>query len=124
METLIIIAKSAAILSLFYLTYRIVLQKDTFFSANRHYLIGGIIASLTLPFLQFTQISFIDMPVYETIPMSANFSPVVSEMIPVEPSFIINWWMVALVTYLIGVAVMLFRFGIQLASLHLSLIHI
>ncbi|MBV1925287.1 MAG: hypothetical protein KUG49_02105, partial [Dokdonia sp.] len=118
METLIIIAKSAAILSLFYLTYRLVLQKDTFFSANRHYLIGGIIASLTLPFLQFTQTSFIDLPVYEAVPMSTQFSPVISKMIPVEPSFSINWWMVALVIYLVGVSIMFIRLGIQLASLH------
>ena len=118
METLIIIAKSAAILSLFYLSYRIVLQRDTFFEANRHYLIGGIIASLTLPFLQFTHTSFIDMPVYEAISVPTNFSPMVSEMSLVAPSFVIDWWMVVLVTYLVGVGVMLLRFAIQLISLN------
>lgn len=118
METLIIIAKSAAILSLFYLSYRIVLQRDTFFEANRHFLIGGIIASLTLPFLQFTHTSFIDMPVYEAMPPTANFSPMVSEMSVVAPSFVIDWWMVALVTYLVGVVVMLLRLTIQLVSLN------
>tara|TARA_R110002051_G_scaffold10001_1_gene37889 strand:- start:2496 stop:5351 length:2856 start_codon:yes stop_codon:yes gene_type:complete len=118
METLIIIAKSAAILSLFYLSYRIVLQRDTFFEANRHYLIGGIVASLTLPFLQFTRTSFIDMPVYEAMPVTTNFSPLVSEMSVVAPSFIIDWWMVALVTYLVGVGIMLVRLTIQLVSLN------
>lgn len=118
METLIIIAKSAAILSLFYLTYRMVLQKDTFFSANRHYLLGGILAALILPFLEFTQISLIDMPVYESLPTTTRFSPVVTETTAIASSFSVDWWMVALVTYLIGIGIMFSRLGIQLASLH------
>jgi hypothetical protein len=117
METLIIIAKSAAILSLFYLTYLLVLQKDTFFSANRHFLIGGIIAALTLPFIEFTQTSFIDMPIYEAMPVTTSFGPMTQEMTPVAPSFTMNWWLVALITYLVGVGIMLTRLGIQLASL-------
>ncbi len=116
METLIYLLKSASILTLFYLVYFIVLRKDTFFSANRVYLIGGIIASLLLPFVVFTKTVYIDAPVLNSFVSFYN-NPNSNPIIEVQP-YIIDWWNVILIIYLAGVLYMSLRFTNQLISLY------
>ena len=65
MELLTYIAKSAGILTLFYVVYLVVLQNDTFFSANRTYLLTGIISALVLPFVTFTSVTIVAVPIVE-----------------------------------------------------------
>ena len=61
MEALFIyLLKSAGILTIFFLAYKFLLQKETFFSLNRHYLLGGIIASLLLPLVVFTSYIYVE----------------------------------------------------------------
>ncbi|RNC89423.1 MAG: M56 family metallopeptidase [Allomuricauda sp.] len=56
MEPILIhLAKSSALLLLFLVSYLIFLRKETFYTSNRLYLIGGILISLFLPFFQLTK---------------------------------------------------------------------
>jgi len=116
MEPFIYLLKSAAILTLFYFVYLIVLQKDTFFTSNRHYLIGGIITSLLLPFVIFTKTIYIDIPVISSL---QNYNNVMvgnsSETIQLV-SF--NWELLLIFIYSIGILFMSFRFIYQLFSLY------
>lgn len=43
--------KSSAITIIFYLCYKLFLQKETFFQSNRWFLLSGIVIAFTLPFL-------------------------------------------------------------------------
>ncbi|RMB60575.1 hypothetical protein EAX61_07065 [Dokdonia sinensis] len=118
METLTYIIKSIAILGIFYVIYMIVLRRDTFFTANRHYLIGGILAAILLPFLEFETITYVPAPVVEELPFINNFDSAQWEtMTPAEAQFTIDWFQVLFVIYCIGVSVMITRFFIQLFSL-------
>ncbi|MEP0266510.1 M56 family metallopeptidase [Dokdonia sp.] len=119
METFIYITKSIAILSIFYIIYRIVLQKDTFFTANRHYLLSGIIAALVLPFLEYTKTIYQDIPnIPITTATDSYFIPATIETIPHQESIAIDWWQVSLLLYGIGIFVMITRLTIQLVSLN------
>ena len=43
--------KSSAITIIFYVCYKLFLQKETFFQSNRWFLLSGIIIAFSLPFL-------------------------------------------------------------------------
>ena len=119
MEIVIIIAKSAAILTLFYVLYLAILQKDTFFTANRHYLLAGIIAALVIPFIEFTKTVYIEMPMAPTTPFAeGDFIPMLLENTTQDTTFEINWWAIVLIFYSIGVLLLLGRLVMQLVSLY------
>ncbi len=115
MENLILIIKSASLIAIFYSIYRFFLAKETLFSFNRHFLLGGMIASTLLPFLIITkQIVIAVEPIKDstsTMPISQNIA---FNSAQVE---IINWWQVLLVIYLVGAVIMGFRLVFQLLSL-------
>ncbi|WP_299765719.1 M56 family metallopeptidase [uncultured Dokdonia sp.] len=120
METFIYIIKSIAILSIFYIIYRIVLQKDTFFTANRHYLLSGIIAAMIFPFIEYTKTIYKDIPaIHTTVIENAPFLAATETIIqPQVQPLEINWWQIGLIIYTIGVCIMMIRLCIQLISLH------
>jgi len=116
MEFFIYLSKSATILFLFYLVYVIVLRKDTFFTANRFYLLSGIVAALWFPLLTFTQTVYVEIPpfipeAYTTIQTGQALETTTAS----APPF--NWWYVATMGYLIGVIYMLGQFVFRLNSL-------
>ena len=117
METFIYILKAAAILSIFYLVYILVLRKDTFFSANRYYLIGGIIASILLPFVVFTKTVYLNTPL--TKGLMHNTNGIIINPEAVSSSTSIDWIYIFSTLYLIGIFIMSIRFIKQLASLYL-----
>ncbi|MBK0368999.1 M56 family metallopeptidase [Flavobacterium agrisoli] len=56
METITLyLLKSAALFTLFYLTYVSLLRKETFFKANRWFLLSGLLTAVLLPFVTFTK---------------------------------------------------------------------
>ena len=116
MDFLIYIAKSAGILSLFYLIYRLALRKDTFFKTNRFYLLFGLACALFLPWLTFTQII-----IMEAIPVVAsNYSEEIIntstiQLAPEAKTFPI--WKLALWGYLIVMGILFIKFVVELSSL-------
>ena len=55
--------KASAILILFYLFYKLLLQKETFFQLNRVFLLAGLICSVLIP--------LIVIPIYVEIPATS-----------------------------------------------------
>lgn len=115
MELLTYIAKSAGILTLFYVVYLVVLQNDTFFSANRTYLLTGIISALVLPFVTFTSVTIVAVPIVEASQEYTSIVPFTTTETPSETPF--NFVELIFYGYLLGIAVMLVRFTTQLYSL-------
>ncbi len=107
--------KSAGILAIFFFSYQFFLKKETFFKTNRHYLLAGILGSILLPLVIFTNYVYVEpIEVFNQnwlltdIPITYN---VVEEAEP------FNWFQFATYIYLIGVLVFAIRFAIQLTSL-------
>ncbi|MEM7086621.1 MAG: M56 family metallopeptidase [Bacteroidota bacterium] len=117
MEIGIYLLKSVAILTIFYVVYFIFLRKDTLFTAKRHYLLGGIIASLFLPFLEFTKTIYKEAPVFEPVTLSESMPAVAETFVANEAAAPIDWWQLALWVYALGVLFMLGRLLYQLISL-------
>ena len=97
---------------MFYLSYHILLRKETFFNSNRWFLLAGLISSVVLPLVVFTKIVWVD-------PTPTNFDwskiPVTT---PIEnEDFEINWYFVFAVVYSIGILVFLMKFAFDFYSL-------
>lgn len=116
MEFFTYIAKSAGILTLFYTVYILVLRKDTFFSANRSFLLAGIVAALLLPFLTFTTTTLIEIPVSTVNDATSEFVPT-NFITPTSVQETLDIWQLILWGYSIGMGIMGIRFLVQLSSL-------
>lgn len=112
METLFIfIAKSSGLIALFYIAYFLLLRKETFFTANRWFLLAGLITSVILPWIVFTTIVWVDpSPTadWSRIPMTATQ----------EENFEINWFLVLAIAYVIGTVLFLTQFALDYYKLN------
>ena len=113
MDFLIYLLKSTAVLSLFYLTYLVLLQKETFFETNRKFLLGGVFVSFVLPVAVFTQIVYEEMPVFD---FTVNTVGVALAETP-QNSFEFGIWEAVLTGYLLGAGVMCLLFVWKLYEL-------
>ena len=77
------------------------MRKDTFFTKNRYYLIGGIIISLLLPFVVFTKTIYVEAPVSNSIASYAYNSNSIP-IIETSP-YTVDWWNIITIIYFIGV---------------------
>jgi len=102
--------KSTAILSLFYIFYKLFLQNETFFQSIRSYFLIGVLTAIALPFIVIPEYVMVEQA---AIPAKIFESNVAS--IPFEKK--IDWNEILLLSYLLGVAILAFRFLIQLGSL-------
>ena len=102
--------KSTAILTIFYLFYRIFLQNETFFKSIRTYFLIGIISSLLLPILVITKY-------VEAIPIKIPSGMTFTENSSILSVESINWFQVLLIVYGLGVIFFAIRFMAQLSSL-------
>ena len=114
METfLIYLLKSSGILLLFLFTYSFFLKKDTFYKSNRVFLVVGVVASVLLPLLSFTEI------VYLPINQEQNFTwtKIQTEE---DSSFFTTalLYKTILFFYVIGVCYLLSRLITQILSLY------
>ncbi|MEL0651099.1 M56 family metallopeptidase [Algibacter sp. TI.3.09] len=104
--------KVSALLAIFYVCYKVFLQRDTFFNENRWFLILGIVTAFVLPFLVipiYIEYTPVDVPNFNNIPTE------VSENIE-TPFNILDYLPII---YLLGVIGFSIRFLIQLTSLSL-----
>lgn len=115
MENFIIyLGKASILLAIFFLPYYFLLRKETFFNANRWFLLTGIVASLALPLFVFTKIIFVE-PIANNLqtPFANAF-----EIAPTEvPDFAINWFYFAFGAYFIGVCFFFVKFAKDIFSL-------
>ncbi|HQZ23885.1 MAG TPA: M56 family metallopeptidase [Flavobacterium sp.] len=113
METLFIyLIKSSGLIGMFYLSYHILLRKETFFNSNRWFLLAGLISSVVLPLVVYTKIVWVD-------PTPTNFD---WSKIPVTNTvenevFEINWYLFFAFVYSIGILAFLVKFAFDFFSL-------
>ncbi|MDT0555937.1 M56 family metallopeptidase [Patiriisocius hiemis] len=116
MEILLYVLKSAGILALFYLVYNTILQRDVNFKANRHFLIGGVIAAITLPFLTFSYTTYI-----EALPLDDSafvlIEQPIEEIKTSQEVVVIDWLIIAVTVYALGFLFMFIKIVVQLVSL-------
>ncbi|MWB96344.1 peptidase M56 [Flavobacterium sp. GA093] len=118
MEALILfIAKSGGLLILFYLAYYFLLRKETFFTSNRWFLLAGLITSVVLPFIVYTQIVWVDPTPAPVSDYNYDTTYFPQQTIQ-EESFEINWNYVSLGIYALGLAAFLIKIGIDFYSLN------
>lgn len=120
MELLGLLLKSFGVLTLFYLVYKLILQKHTLFTAHRYFLISGLISAIVIPFITFTKKVTIVIPSQPTnhVPFytfldSSNTTPVIALSNPE-----INWWELLMVIYGLGILIMTIKVLLQLLSLY------
>lgn len=115
MDALIYLAKSSAILGLFFLIYSVFLNKETFFKANRIYLVSGVFVALILPFVSIKKTVYVaPTPLITDVLKSTEFIQVAAPA--TEPTAAINWIYVFGVLYALGVLFMFGKFVIQIIS--------
>ena len=107
--------KSSAVLFIFYISYKVFLQRETFFQFNRLYLLLGLFISIFVP--------FVVIPIYiEYTPNNMQFAPmnnstmVVNEQIS-NLSF--NWLQLMYSIYVMGVIIFFTKLLLELSSLKL-----
>jgi hypothetical protein len=113
METLFIyIAKSSGLIGMFYIAYYFLLRKETFFTANRWFLLAGLLTSVILPWIVFTTIVWVE-------PTPTDFDWSKLPMRPAqEESFEINWYLVLAIAYIIGTVLFLVQFALDFYNLN------
>ena len=102
--------KSSAVVAIFYLCYKVFLQRETFFQSNRWFLLIGLLVAFALP--------LIVIPIYIEAPV-ASFQNLTFEDVTVisEPEKTFNILQAILWLYILGVVFFVGRFIIQLFSL-------
>lgn len=103
--------KVSGITVLFYIFYKLILQRETFFQSNRLFLLVGLLTAILVP--------LITIPIYVETIIEHNFFNDVSKTNSidiVEES--INWSSILVIIYSIGVAILGGKFIINLRSLY------
>jgi hypothetical protein len=114
METLFqYFLKVNGLLIVFYFSYYFFLRKETFFQNNRWFLLLGIITSIILPLITFTEIIWINPEIVTND--TANFVPItnISNETIKEP---FNWSLLLLYSYFLVSIVFLIQLGFELFS--------
>ena len=104
------LAKSTVLIAIFYIFYKMFLEKETFFNSIRTYFLVGILISLALPYLVITR--YVDV-VVQQVPVEMDFVQSTPENLVAGP----NWSEILMGIYLLGVLFFAARFVIQLGSL-------
>ena len=110
-ELIIYLLKSAGLMSLFYAGYFFLLKNDTGFKANRFFLLAGIVTSLLLPSLEITRTIAVEAAAEPFLP--ENFSAEIFSTPAAQPEAI-DWWQIAGIVYLAGLAFFLLKFFLEL----------
>ncbi|QCR23402.1 M56 family metallopeptidase [Pontibacter sp. SGAir0037] len=103
-------------LVLFYLVYRFVLRRLTFYNLNRCFLIFGILFSIVYPFVDLTEFTAQNPQLTEKLVIVSAPWPTVTHAPTQTPAF--NLWQLPVYIFATGAAVMLLRFLLQILSLY------
>ena len=102
--------KLTAILSLFYIFYKLFLQNETFFQSIRSYFLIGVLTAIVLPFIIIPEYVVIESVSIPTQVLEGSITQVLE-----SPK--LDWNQFLLFAYLSGVILLSFRFLIRLGSL-------
>lgn len=107
------LVKSSCILFLFLVVYHVFLKKETFFTSNRLFLIGGLLTSFLLPFITITKIIYVEPTVISVTELSDS-QTVISQFESPEP---FDWSSFLLIIYVLGIIYFTMRFLLQLRAI-------
>ncbi|OOV26291.1 hypothetical protein BXU11_12405 [Flavobacterium sp. LM5] len=114
METLYIyLLKASGLIALFYLAYYFLLRKETFFTANRFFLLAGLGTAVVLPLFYITKIVWVN-----PTPLTFPISELPLQQVAPEKTFEIDWYLTAIAIYIVGSALFFIKFGIDYWSLN------
>ena len=99
-------------MAMFFLAYYFLLRKETFFTANRWFLLAGLITSALLPFVIFTKTIWVDPS-----PATIDWSNVPVSAPMENTGFEINWYLVLAIGYGLGLLLFLIVFALDFYSL-------
>lgn len=108
----IYLIKASGLIGLFYFAYYLLLRKETFFSANRWFLLLGLITSSVLPLFFITKIIWVE-PTTESLDWSTI--PVTTSVTAPEPE--INWYLVLACVYFTGIVISFLKLFFDFNSL-------
>ena len=113
METIFIyLIKSSGLLALFFISYHILLRKETFFTSNRWFLLSGLGTALVLPLLVYTKVVWVE-PVTTTMDWTTIPVTTVIE----QKTFMDYWPLILASVYGIGILVLAIKFLYDFYSL-------
>lgn len=105
--------KASGIIALFYFAYILFLKKETFFTANRWFLLSGLFTAAFLPLLTITKTVIVEptnaTPFQILMPEAENYTEAVADQ-----AFTINWFYVLIGIYVLISAILLLRLVIDL----------
>ena len=113
------ILKASAIIILFYTCYKLFLQRETFFQANRWFLLIGLFTAIALPLMV--------IPIYiEYTPTPTQYyqttnNTTITQAIIQETTF--DYWTLLPIVYLLGALFVTIKITLQFWSLHKLLKH-
>ena len=114
METIYIyLLKASGLIALFYLAYYFLLRKETFFTANRFFLLAGLGTAVVLPLFYITKIVWVN-----PTPLTFPISELPLQQVAPEETFEINWYLTAIAIYIVGSALFFIKFGMDYWSLN------
>ena len=113
-STLIYILESGICMLTFYLLYKFLLSRDTFFSVNRTYLLCTALISFLIPMFNYSA-PISSEPIY-SIPLETIVVSVGNIEKSVENDF--SYWEIIAIIYLTGLSIFLIRFIIQLLQIY------
>jgi len=114
METIYIyLLKASGLIALFYLAYYFLLRKETFFTANRFFLLAGLGTAVVLPLFYITKIVWVN-----PTPLNFPISELPLQQATPEETFEINWYLTAIAIYILGSALFFIKFGMDYWSLN------
>lgn len=105
--------KASSVVAIFYICYKLFLQRETFFQSNRWFLLTGIFVGICLP--------FIVIPIYITkeapIALSNSYYPIVESNNALLNEETFNIWNLIPYIYVIGVLICSIKFILEFSSL-------
>ncbi|WP_111683433.1 M56 family metallopeptidase [Winogradskyella tangerina] len=105
--------KASAVIAIFYILYKLFLQRETFFQTNRGYLLIGLLVAVLTP--------LIVIPIYieytPTIIETSNIYTITQDPQAQSNAMAIDWLQLAGIIYAIGLIFFLGKLCIELASL-------
>ena len=113
MESLLpYLAKSGALLAVFWAAYHFLLRGETFFRANRWFLLAGLVTSVVLPLVTFRKIVWVQREPVDFVPMEYA-------ALQAQPGF--DWSLLWMVAYGLGIFLMLGKFTFDFIALRKTL---
>ena len=115
METIFLyLIKSSALIAVFFLTYYLLLKKETFFKTNRWFLLSGLVISVSLPLYIIKKVVWVEKPKLSVEDLIAMAHP--AKNVPIVESTI-NWFDLLFIGYGLVVTLLSIKILINLVSL-------